>query len=189
MIILILLGIIVLFFIWAIAMYNGLINKKNKVEYAYSSIDVMLKKRRDLIPNLVSSVKQYMEHEKGLLTEVTELRSQIIKAEEGGSDEQRFGLENKLSGLLGKIQVSVEAYPELKANENFLQLQAALNEIEEQISASRRAFNASVLDFNNGVEMFPSNIIAGMMSFKRKASFEIPSEERENVNVGEMFKS
>lgn len=185
----ILLGILGIIFLWGIATYNGLISKKNGVEYAFSSIDVMLKKRRDLIPNLVSSVKEYMGHERELLTKVTELRSQIIKAEEGGSEQERFNLENKLGGLLGQIRVAVEAYPDLKANQNFLQLQASLNEIEEQISASRRAFNGSVYEFNNAIEMFPSNIIAGMMNLTRKASFEIPPEERENVNVGEMFKA
>lgn len=184
----ILLGIVAIVVLWGIATYNGLINKKNGVEYAFSSIDVMLKKRRDLIPNLIASVKEYMGHEKELLTKVTELRSQIIKAEEGGSEEERFNLENKLSGMLGQIKVAVEAYPDLKANENFLQLQASLNEIEEQISASRRAFNGAVYDYNNAIEMFPSNVIAGMMNYKRKASFEIPETERENVNVAELFK-
>lgn len=188
MILWVLLGFVALIVFWAIAVYNGLINKKNGVEYAFSSIDVMLKKRRDLIPNLVAAVKEYMGHEKELLTKVTELRSQIIKAEEGGNEEQRFNLENQLSGMLGKIQVAVEAYPDLKANQNFLQLQASLNEIEEQISASRRAFNGAVYDYNNAIEMFPSNVIAGMMNYKRKASFEIPEAERENVNVSELFK-
>lgn len=186
---LILLGLVAILVIWAIAIYNGLISKKNGVEYAYSSIDVMLKKRRDLIPNLVSAVKEYMSHEKELLTKVTELRSQIIKAEEGGSDHERFDLENKLSGLLGQVKVAVEAYPDLKANQNFLQLQGSLNEVEEQISAARRAFNGAVYEFNNAIEMFPSNIIAGMMKLQRKDSFEIPPEERENVDVGNLFKA
>lgn len=169
-----------------IVIYNGLISKKNNVEYAFSSIDVMLKKRRDLIPNLVDSVKQYMQHESSLLTQITELRNSVMKAPEGSSEQ--FNLENKLSAALGQMKIAVENYPDLKANTNFLQLQAALNEVEEQISASRRAFNAAVYDFNNGVEMFPSNIVAGMMGYKRKDSFEIPEAERTNVNVGEMFK-
>lgn len=169
-----------------IVIYNGLISKKNNVEFAFSSIDVQLKKRRDLIPNLIESVKQYMQHESGLLTKITELRNSVMKAPDGSSE--RFDLENKLGAALGQIRVAVENYPDLKANTNFLQLHAALNETEEQISASRRAFNAAVLDFNNGVEMFPSNIVAGMLGYKRKASFEIPETERQNVDVGEMFK-
>jgi LemA protein len=169
-----------------VVIYNGLISKKNNVEYAFSSIDVMLKKRRDLIPNLIESVKQYMQHESGLLTKITELRNSVMKAPDGSSE--RFDLENKLGSALGQVKVAVENYPDLKANTNFLQLQAALNEVEEQISASRRAFNASVFEYNNGVEMFPSNLVAKMLGYQRKASFEITEGERENVNVGEMFK-
>lgn len=167
--------------------YNSLIGRRNKVEYAFSSTDAMLKKRRDLIPNLVESVKQYMNFEKNLLTDITKLRTDVMN--DKLTDQQRFELENKLSGVLGKIKIAVENYPELKASTNFLQLQASLNEIEEQISAARRAFNASVMDYNNAVEKFPSNIFAGMFGFRRKASFEIPQEERENVNVKNLFNS
>lgn len=167
--------------------YNSLVGRRNKVEYAFSSTDTMLKKRYDLIPNLVESVKQYMNFEKDLLTEVTRLRSAVM--EENISDQQRFSLENQISGALGKLKVAVENYPDLKANQNFLQLQASLNEIEEQISAARRAFNAAVLDFNNAVEQFPSNIFAAMFGFRRKASFEIPKDERENISVKNLFNS
>jgi len=183
---LILAAIILLPVLILIVIYNGLISKKNNVEYAFSSIDVMLKKRRDLIPNLIESVKNYMQHERGLLTQITELRNSVMKAPEGSKEQ--FDLENKLGSALGQVKIAVENYPDLKANQNFLQLQSALNEVEEQISASRRAFNASVFDFNNGVEMFPSNLVANMLGYKRKASFEIPETERENVNVGEMLK-
>lgn len=167
--------------------YNTLIGRRNKVEYAFSSTDAMLKKRHDLIPNLVESVKQYMSFEKNLLTDVTRLRSAAM--DEKISDQQRFALENQISGALGKLKVAVENYPELKANQNFMQLQASLNEIEEQISAARRAFNATIMDFNNAVEKFPSNIFAGMFGFRRKTSFEIPQEERENVSVKNLFNS
>jgi LemA protein len=186
MMLIILVAVILLPILIFIVIYNGLISKKNNVEYAFSSIDVMLKKRRDLIPNLIESVKQYMQHESGLLTKITELRNSVMKAPDGSPE--RFDLENKLGSALGQVKVAVENYPDLKANTNFLQLQAALNEVEEQISASRRAFNAAVFDYNNGVEMFPSNIVAGMLGYQRKASFEIPQAERENVNVGELFK-
>jgi LemA protein len=180
-------GIVLVILLWAVATYNGLINKKNKVEYAFSSIDVMLKKRRDLIPNLVSSVKQYMTHERELLERITEARAGLMK--DGISDKERFNMENQISSMLGQIKVAVENYPDLKANQNVMQLQASLNEVEEQISAARRAYNASVLDINNGIEMFPSSIIAGMMKMERRESFEIPPEERENVDVGNLFNS
>ena len=178
-------GFSVLVVIIIVSMYNGLIAKRNNVEYAFSSIDVMLKKRHDLIPNLVAAVKQYMTHERGLLTEITALRTEVMNP--NLSDEQRFQSEGKLSSMLGKVQVAVENYPDLKANTNFLQLQAAMNEVEEQISASRRAFNASVNSYNNGVEMFPTNIIAGMMGLRRRASFEIAEVERQNVDINKLF--
>ena len=165
--------------------YNNLISRKNKVRYAFSSTDVMLKKRRDLIPNVVESVKQYMNFEKNLLTDITNLRTQAM--DDKLSDKQRFEVENKISEVLGKIKVAVENYPDLKSSQNFLQLQATLNEIEEQISAARRAYNATVMDYNNACEMFPSNIFAGMFGFHRKESFEIPAEERENINVKNLF--
>jgi len=183
----ILAGVSVLFLIIGMVMYNGLISKKNKVEYAFSSIDVMLKKRHDLIPNLVAAVKQYMTHERELLTQVTALRTEVMNPKL--SEAQRFQAEGKLSSMLGKVQVAVENYPDLKANTNFLQLQAAMNEVEEQISASRRAFNASVYDYNNSVEMFPTNILAGIMGLRRRASFEITETERANVDVSQLFGS
>ena len=181
----ILIGLPILILIIGFVMYNNLIGKKNNVEYAYSSIDVMLKKRHDLIPNLVASVKQYMTHERDLLTNITALRNEVMKP--NLSDTERFQAENKLSSMLGKVQVAVENYPDLKSNTNFLQLQAALNEVEEQLSAARRAFNAAINSYNNGVEMFPSNIVAGMMGYRRRDSFEATYEERQNVDVGGLF--
>ena len=181
----VLIGLVVLVLIIIASIYNGLVAKRNNVEYAFSSIDVMLKKRHDLIPNLVAAVKQYMTHERELLSKITALRTEAMNP--NLSDEQRFQSEGKLSSMLGKVQVAVENYPDLKANTNFLQLQAAMNEVEEQISASRRAFNASVNSYNNGVEMFPSNIIAGMMGLRRRASFEITNTERENIDINKLF--
>jgi LemA protein len=180
-------GIVAVFVLFFVVTYNGLIGKKNQVENAFASIDTMLKKRYDLIPNLVATVKQYAAHESGTLTEITELRAKALSG--GLSSDEQVDINNKISKAMGGIMVAVENYPELKANENFLQLQRSLNEIEEQISASRRAFNAAVTDFNNAIEMFPSNIVAGMMSYQRRQLFEIPREERENVNVGELFES
>lgn len=168
-----------------IVIYNGLIGKKNQVEYAFSSIDTMLKKRTDLIPNLVATVKEYMDHESEVLTEVTKLRSQVLSG--GLSDDEKIKVENKLTQALSNFLVTVEKYPDLKANQNFNQLQRTLNETEEQISASRRSYNAAVMDFNNGIEMFPSSIIASFASMRKKEMFEIPEAERENVNVSDLF--
>jgi len=181
-VILIVVAVLALFYI---VVYNGLVGKKNQVENAFASIDTMLKKRYDLIPNLVATVKQYASHEKETLTEITELRA---KAMSGGlSSDEQVQVDNQISKAMGGIMVAVESYPELKANENFIQLQRTLNETEEQISAARRAFNAAVTDFNNAIEMFPSSILAGMMSYTRRQLFEIPKTERENVDVGKLF--
>lgn len=181
-ILLIILAVVILFIVFS---YNNLINKKNRVEQAYGSIDVMLKKRYDLIPNLVATVQEYAEHEKGLLTDVTRLRSQAMDA--GENTAKRFEDEAALTQKLRTLMVNVENYPNLKANENFMHLQGTLHEVEEQLSAARRAYNASILDFNNAVEMFPSNIIAKEMKLTTKEMFEIPEEERQNVNVKDLF--
>ncbi len=184
---LIAIGIAAFFLIFFIITYNGLVGKKNQVENAFASIDTLLKKRYDLIPNLVATVKQYAAHESNTLTEITDLRAKALSG--NLSSDEQVEVNNQISKAMGGIMVAVENYPELKANENFMQLQRSLNEIEEQISAARRAFNASVTDFNNAIEMFPSNMVAGMMSYRRRQLFEIPNEERENVNVGGLFNS
>lgn len=170
-----------------VSLYNILIGKKNQVNNVFASVDTMLKKRYDLIPNLISTVKNYMEHERGVFNEITEMRTRALSG--GISDEEKVQLDNKISKALGGIMVAVENYPNLKANENFLQLQAALNEIEEQISAARRAYNAAVTDYNNAIEMFPTNMMASVMSYKGKVLFEISQKERANLNVGKLFKS
>ncbi|AZV47029.1 LemA family protein [Nautilia sp. PV-1] len=168
----------------AVLLYNSLISKKNQVENIYGSIDALLKKRRDLIPNLVESVKAYMKHEKEVLEKITELRSKAINATD---ENERMNYENKISSMLGKILINVENYPELKANENVMHLQMTLAEIEEQISAARRAYNQAVTDYNNAIEMIPTNFIAKIMGYKRKSVFEISDEERKNINVGDLF--
>ncbi|MDH5752260.1 MAG: LemA family protein [Deltaproteobacteria bacterium] len=179
-------GIVVLVIIsLPVMLYNSLVGKKNAVERAFSGMDVSLKQRHDLIPNLVSAVKTFMAHEKGLLTEITELRT---RAASGSlSEGERLAVEGQMSKALGGLMVAVENYPDLKSNQNFLQLQAALNEVEEKISAARRNFNGAVESFNNGLEMFPSNIIAGMMRLQKRQMFEIAEAERANVNVGQLF--
>lgn len=166
-------------------MYNTLISHKNQVENIFGSVDTVLKKRYDLLPNLVSSVQQYMSHEKELLEKITQWRSSAMRP--GVSDEQKIELDKQISGALGTIMVAVENYPELKANENVMHLQRTLLELEEQISAARRAYNQAVTDYNNAIEMFPTNFMANMMSYKRKAVFETAESERQNVNVNELF--
>lgn len=179
------LGVIVIAVIAIISIYNSLIGKKNQVENAEASIDVMLKKRFDLIPNMVESVKAYMAHESSLLNELTELRTQ---AQNGGLDgEQKVALDKQMNGAMSRFNIAVENYPDLKASENFVMLQRTMNEVEEQISAARRTFNASVTDLNNAIEMFPSSIIASRMNLKQRELFEIPEAERKNVDVGQLF--
>lgn len=179
--------ILVVLAIFPITLYNSLIAKKNQANNAFASVDTLLKKRYDLIPNLVSAVKTYMQHERGLLTEVTELRAKATSGQL--SEDEKVDLDNKLTKAIGGIMVAVENYPDLKANENFIQLQRSLNEVEEQISAARRAYNAAVTDLNNAVEMFPTNMIAPMMGLKQRKLFEISEEERKNVDVGKLFNS
>jgi Uncharacterized conserved protein len=171
--------------IFVIAVYNGLIGRRNRVDQAYASIDVMLKKRHDLIPNLVASVEQYMTHERELLTELTELRTRAITGDLPPA--QRVENEQALGNALGRLIVSAENYPELKANQNFLQLQASLNEVEEQLSAARRAYNAAVTDYNNAIQMIPGSLFAGPMGFTPRPLFEASAAERANVNVRELF--
>jgi len=184
MIILIVFAVVGLFLV---VIYNGLIRKKNEVNNAFGGIDVQLKKRYDLIPNLVSTVQQYASHEKELLEKVTNLRSQAVSG--NLSNDNRVNLDNQISGALRSLMVSVENYPDLKANTNFLDLQRALNETESQISAARRAYNAAVTDFNNGIETFPGNLMASSMKLSRKEVFEIPEAEKQNINVKDLFKS
>ena len=167
-------------------MYNGLVRKKNQVENVFASMDAMLKKRTDLIPNLVSAVQQYMQHERETLNELTEMRAKAVSGQL--SADEKIGLQHQVSRALGGIMVAVENYPDLKADQNFIQLQSSLNEVEEQISAARRAYNAAVTSYNNAIEMLPTNILASMMSYQRKNVFEISEAERKNVDVKGLFK-
>ena len=181
-----LLIVVVVIGIFFLAMYNTLVAKKNQVTNVFASIDALLKKRYDLIPNLVATVKNYMAHEQGTLTKITELRAKAVSGLT--SDDEKVDLDNRISKMLGGIMVAVENYPQLKANENFMQLQRSLNEIEEQISAARRAYNAAVTDYNNAIEMFPTALMAGPMGYKHKQVFEISEQERQNINVDDLFK-
>ncbi len=169
-----------------IFMYNSLVSKKNQVENIFAGVDTVLKKRYDLIPNLVATVSKYMQHEKSLLEKVTQLRSEANKP--NISDAQKIKLDAQVTSALGSIMIAVENYPDLKANENVMHLQHSLTEIEEQISAARRAYNQAVTDYNNAIEMIPTNFMANAMNYSRKAVFEIVESQRENVNVKELFK-
>ena len=180
----IVLGVLVLILV---IMYNSLISKKNQVENIFAAVDTQLKKRYDLIPNLIATVSKYMEHEKSLFTEVTQLRADANKP--NVSDEDKIALDSKLSSALGSIMVAVENYPELKANENVMHLQGSLGEVEEQISAARRSYNQAVTDYNNAIEMIPTSFMANAMNYQRKEVFEITSVERKNINVKDLFNS
>ena len=169
-----------------IVAYNTMVYKRNAVSAAYSSIDVYLKKRRDLIPNLVSTVKAYMKHERELLENITRLREQIEKTQDVN---QKINLESQLSNALAVIKARVEAYPELKADKSFLQLQATLTEIEDSIAASRRFYNDAVYDYNTYIQQFPFFIIANILGFKQAEFFRISEAERQNVDVNELFKT
>ena len=173
-------GIIVVLVFFIIFLYNSVIRLRNQVKNAWAQIDVQLKRRNDLIPNLVETVKGYMKHEKETLENITKARSAVMSAE-GVEDTAQAS--NMLSSTLKSLFAVSENYPDLKANQNFIQLQTSLNEIEEQISAARRAYNASVTDYNNAIEMFPTNIAASIMGYERKDYFEIGEGERHNVDV------
>lgn len=180
-----LIGGVVLLIIIVIGIYNNLVGARNQVENAFGSIDVMLKKRYDLIPNLVETVKAYMKHEKETLTSITELRTKAISG--NLSNEEKIEVENKLSGMMRSVMVAVESYPELKADSQFTMLQRSWNEAEEQISAARRSYNAAVTSYNNAVEKFPSSLFASMFGHKRKQVFVIPEVERQNISAKAMF--
>ncbi|MFA6427086.1 MAG: LemA family protein [Candidatus Magasanikbacteria bacterium] len=180
----IVLAVAVVFVLWIIGVYNGLIRLRNRTKEAWSDIDVQLKRRHDLIPNLVNSVKGYMTHERELLENITKARSQAMSAQESGNTQDLAKAEGLLGGMLGKLQIAVEAYPDLKANQNVGQLMDELSDTENKIQASRRFYNGNVRDFNTKMEVFPTNMIAGMLKFTKFEFFEIEdAKERDNVEV------
>lgn len=181
---LVVLGIIAVLAIAIIGMYNSLIKLKNRVDEAWSDIDVQLKRRYDLIPNLVETVKGYAAHEKDTLEKVIQARNSAMQAQSGGDAKAQAEAENMLSSTLKSIFALSENYPDLKANTNFLELQRELSDTENKIQASRRFYNGNVRDFNTKLQMFPTNIIGNMLGFKDRDFFEIEdAKERENVKV------
>ncbi len=176
-IILIIVGVIALFIIF---LYNRLITMRARVRNAWSQIDVQLKRRYDLIPNLVKTVKGYAKHEKELFTEVTKARASMGKA---NSVAEKAKASDALTGALSKLMVVAENYPTLKANENFMQLQEELSGTENKIAYSRQFYNDSVMAFNIAIQKFPNNIFANMLSFKQEELFKTEGKEREPVKV------
>ena len=168
------------FVIWLISAYNRLVVLRNRIENAWSQIDVQLKRRTDLIPNLVETVRGYMEHEKEVFVRVTEARSAVMNAT-GVKDQADAN--NMLTGALKTLFAVAENYPELKANENFMMLQEELAGTESKIAYSRQAYNDTVLKYDNMREKFPTNIVANMFGFKEREYFEVPDVDREPVKV------
>ncbi len=177
-------GAVVLIGLWLVMIYNGLIRLKNQADEGWSDIDVQLKRRHDLIPNLLESAKGYLKHEQTLLENITKARSTAMSAQASGDTAGLAKAEGVLGGLLGNLRVSMEAYPDLKANQPIMQLMDQLSDTEDKIQAARRFYNGVVRDFNIKMQVFPSNLIAGMLGFKARAFFEIENAaERENVQV------
>ena len=177
----VILGVIALVILWLVLAYNGLIRRQYQVKESWSDIDVQLKRRHDLIPNLVETVKGYMTHERGVFEKVTEARTKAMGA---NTKEEKLGAENVLSGTLKTLFAVSENYPDLKANTNFLDLQRELADTENKIQAARRFYNSNVMDYNTKTETFPTNLIAGAFGFKKEEFFGLESEsEREPVKV------
>ena len=179
-VIVIIVGLLLLAVFYVIGVYNKLVNARNKVDNQFSQIEVQLKRRADLIPNLVETVKGYAKHEEGTLKAVIEARNKAVSAN-GVND--KIDAENQLTGALNKLFALTEAYPDLKANENFLSLQDDLTETEDKITYARQFYNDTAMSFNNLVEMFPSNIVASMFKFKKYDFFMATEEEKATPKV------
>lgn len=177
----IVLGLLAVIIVWLIAVYNGLITLKNRTDEAFSDIDVQLKRRYDLIPNLVETVKGYAKHEQGTLEKVINARNQAMR--QSGDLKNRAQAEGELSNTLKSIFALAESYPDLKANQNFLRLQDELSDTENKIQAARRFYNGNVRDFNIKIQVFPNSLIAGFLGFKKYEFFEAEGEAKEAVKV------
>jgi LemA protein len=175
-ILLFILGFIFLVILMAVSLYNRLVRLRNNREQAFADVDVQLKQRHDLIPQLVDSVKGYMGHERGVLTQITEARTSAMKAT---TINEKIAAENKLTTALEGLKVSVEAYPDLKASQNFMELQNEISDVENKIAAARRFFNSATKELNVATELFPSNLIATLFNFKREPMFELGEQRTE----------
>jgi LemA protein len=181
--ILVVLGIIAVIALAIIAIYNGLVSKRQRCNQAFADVDVQLKQRRNLIPNLVETVKGYASHEKDTLDAVINARNSAVNAGNAGEMAQAEGM---LSGALGKLFALAEAYPDLKANENFKDLQQQLSVIEDKLAAARRFFNSAVQDYNTSTEQFPGSIIAGMFGFEHRDFFDVGGDRGDLSKVTEV---
>ncbi|WP_100913347.1 LemA family protein [Pseudoalteromonas spongiae] len=182
-----LISILVVFIVIFYAWYVSIITKRNAMEEAFSGIDVQLKKRTDLIPNVLAIAKKFMTHEKGLLEEVTRLRTDVLNAASSNNNEQRFKLEGQLENSLSGLMIAVENYPELKSDATMLDAQRTYADVEAHISAARRNFNSANRVLRNAIQVFPGNIIAAMVGVKAMAFFEISESERQPVNASELL--
>lgn len=178
MAVIIVIGVIVLIIIWVISLYNRLVRLRNRRQNAFADIDVQLRQRHDLVPQLVETVKGYAGHERELLIKVTEARSAAVAAT---TIDGKIAAEQQLSSALAGLKVQVEAYPDLKANQNFLQLQEELSDIENKLAAARRFFNGATTEYNNAVESFPGNLIANNFGFKREIMFDLGTDARKTM--------
>ncbi|MEP7376141.1 MAG: LemA family protein [Chitinophagaceae bacterium] len=176
--VLIVVAIIVLIALWVMSLYNNLVKLRNRRQNAFADIDVQLRQRHDLVPQLVETVKGYASHEKDLLLKITEARSAAMSAT---SIDDKIKAEQQLTSALQGLKVQVEAYPDLKANQNFLQLQEELSDIENKLAASRRFFNGATTEYNNAVESFPGNLIARNFGFQREVFFDLGEDNRRQM--------
>ncbi|MBI2476988.1 LemA family protein [Candidatus Uhrbacteria bacterium] len=181
---LILLAIVIVIALFFLVLYNTLVTKRNRVDESWSDIDVQLKRRHDLIPNLVESVKAYAQHEREVFENVTRARSEAMTAQTGGNAAALANAENMLSSALKSLFAVAEAYPALRANENFLNLQTELAATEDKIAAARRFYNGLVRDFNTAIQQFPAMLIAGSMGFKTREFFEMEEGDRQVPDIG-----
>jgi LemA protein len=170
----------------AISIYNDLVRRRNRVDQAYSSIEVQLTQRYDLIPKLVETVKQYMGHERSLLEEIVRLRQKAVSSTNPG---EKIRADNELTRAMGQLNVTMENYPQLKASDTFVQLQRSLNEVEEQLAAARRSYNGSVTDYNNAVQTFPSSLVASNANFTVRQLFEAEEHKLKDVDMRGLFKA
>ena len=175
--------VIVLIVLWGVSAYNGLVTLRNRVENGWAQIDVQLKQRADLIPNLVETVKGYAAHESQVFTQVTQARASALKAAQSGDVAQRIQAENQLSRAIMNLQAVAEAYPQLQANQNFLDLQAQLKALEEKIAYARQFYNDVVQKCNTKIEVVPTNIIAGLFHFEQAAYFQVDEADRQAPQV------
>src|SRR5437762_2741165 len=182
--VLIVVGVLLIIVIWVISVYNGLVKLRNRRQNAFADIDVQLRQRHDLVPQIVDTVKGYATHERELLTRITEARSAAISAQ---SIEDKIATEKQLTSALQGLKIAVEAYPDLKANQNFLQLQGELSDIENKLAAARRFFNNAVQEYNTGIQQFPAVLLAGALGFTPKTFFDV-GEERATLDKAPQVK-